>query len=258
MNDVANVSVEELSEPLTLSLEPYLSEEYAKAEGSKLWAKVWQHAGRVEEIPNVGDFITYGIGDESILIVRAAPDTIKALYNVCSHRGRQLVEVPSGAHSVAGKRKLFVCNYHGWRYDLDGKCTHILDKEDWKCALTEQRTRLNEVKVDTWGGWLWINMDPNCEPLRDYLEPAAGHLDQFELDKMRYRWRRWVVFECNWKVAIEAFAESYHVKHTHPQLEQIRRFLYGEQSARLARQQQVPLENARGEHHRHRHRESSR
>ena len=81
-----------------------------------------------------------------------------------------------------------------------------------------ERTRLVEVKVDTWGGWIWINMDPDCEPLRDYLEPAASHLDQFELDKMRYRWRKWVVFECNWKVAIEAFAESYHVKVTHPQL----------------------------------------
>jgi phenylpropionate dioxygenase-like ring-hydroxylating dioxygenase large terminal subunit len=94
----------------------------------------------------------------------------------------------------------------------------VLDPDDWKCALTEQRTRLGEVKVDSWGGWIWINMDPDCGSLRDYLEPMAGHLDQFELDRMRYRWRKWVVFECNWKVAIEAFAESYHVKSTHPQL----------------------------------------
>jgi phenylpropionate dioxygenase-like ring-hydroxylating dioxygenase large terminal subunit len=213
------IAVEDLAEPLTLSTDVYLSEEYARAEGVKLWAKVWQHAGRVEDIPNVGDFITYDIGNESILIVRAASDSIKAFYNVCSHRGRQLAEAPNAAHSCRGtKQKLFVCNYHGWQYDLHGKCVHILDQDDWKCALTEERTRLVEVKVDTWGGWLWINMDPNCEPLRAYLEPAAGHLDQFELDKMRYRWRKWVVFECNWKVAIEAFAESYHVKVTHPQL----------------------------------------
>jgi len=214
-----NISVEDLEAPLTLDTDTYLSEDYAKAEGDKLWAKIWQHAGRVEEIPNVGDYITYEIGDESILIVRSTPDTLKAFYNVCSHRGRQLVETPSGAHSSkGGKRKLFVCNYHGWQYDLHGKCVHVLDQDDWKCALTEERTRLGEVKVDSWGGWIWINMDPNAGSLREYLEPMAGHLDQFELDKMRYRWRKWVVFECNWKVAIEAFAESYHVKSTHSQL----------------------------------------
>lgn len=217
MND--NITVEDLEEPLTLSLDVYLSEDYAKQEADKLWARVWQHVGRVEEIPNVGDYLTYDIGEESILVVRAAPDTIKAFYNVCSHRGRQLVETPIGAHSASGKkRKLFVCNYHGWQYDLQGKCVHILDKDDWKCAMTEARTRLGEIQVDTWGGWIWINMDPEAQPLREYLEPMASHLDQFELEKMRYRWRKWVVFECNWKVAIEAFAESYHVKATHPQL----------------------------------------
>src|SRR5262245_25608255 len=95
-----NVEVEELSEPLKLSVEPYISEEYARAEGDRLWARVWQHAGRVEEIPEVGDYLTYDIGDDSILIVRSAPDTIRAFHNVCSHRGRRLVDVPPGAHSA--------------------------------------------------------------------------------------------------------------------------------------------------------------
>jgi phenylpropionate dioxygenase-like ring-hydroxylating dioxygenase large terminal subunit len=74
------------------------------------------------------------------------------------------------------------------------------------------------VKVDTWGGWLWINMDPGCVPLREYLEPIATLLDPFEFDKMRYRFRQWGIFDCNWKVALEAFLEPYHVQGTHPQL----------------------------------------
>lgn len=78
-SEPVNIEVEELAEPLTLSLEPYLSEEYARAEGDKLWAKVWQHAGRVEEIPEAGDYLTYDIGDDSILIVRSAPDTIRVI-----------------------------------------------------------------------------------------------------------------------------------------------------------------------------------
>jgi len=66
------------------------------------------------------------------------------------------------------------------------------------------------VQVDTWGGWVFINMDPNCEPLRDFLEPAASMVDPFQVEKMRYRWRRWTVFDCNWKTGIEAFLEGYH------------------------------------------------
>jgi phenylpropionate dioxygenase-like ring-hydroxylating dioxygenase large terminal subunit len=214
----ADVVKEDVSEAVTFGVEAYVSKDYARAESDKLWAKVWQHAGRVEEIPNVGDYFTYDILADSILVVRTAPDTIKAYHNVCSHRGRQLVSAADGAHSACGRKKQFVCGFHGWRYDLDGKCTFKLDESDWKGALTEERTHLNEVKVDTWGGWVFINMDPGCVSLREYLEPAAGILDPFEFAKMRYKWRQWVIFDCNWKTAIEAFMEPYHVAGTHAQL----------------------------------------
>ena len=218
MDTLANVSVEELAEALTFPVEAYISPEYAQAEGDKLWSKVWLHAGRVEEIPNVGDYLTFDVGADSILIVRSGPDTLKAYHNVCSHRGRRLVDSPPGAQCGHGHKKMFVCGFHGWRYDLDGKCTFKLDEPDWKGALNEERTRLGEVKVDTWGGWIYINMDPHCVSLREYLEPAASILDPFELAKMRYKWRQWVIFDCNWKTAIEAFMEPYHVEGTHSQL----------------------------------------
>ena len=218
MDTLANVSVDDLAEPLTFPVEAYISEDYARAEGDKLWAKVWQHAGRVEEIPNVGDYLTYDIGADSIVIVRSAPDTIKAFHNVCSHRGRRLIDAPPGSQCAHGHKKGFVCGFHGWRYDLDGNCTFKLDEPDWKGALSDKRTRLNEVKADTWGGWIFINMDPNCVPLREFLEPAASKLDPFEFARMRYKWRQWVIFDCNWKTAIEAFMEPYHVEGTHTQL----------------------------------------
>lgn len=214
------IEVEDLSEPLTFPVEAYTSKEYAEAEADKLWAKVWQHAGRVEEIPEVGDFITYEIANDSILIVRAAPDTIKAFHNVCPHRGRRLVSTPKGSNGVRGNAKTqkFFCGFHGWSFDLEGKNVDIMDKDDWQGTLTDERTCLTSVKVDTWGGWIWINMDPDCTSLREYLEPAASMLDPFQFEKMRYRFRQATVFECNWKVALEAFMEPYHVAATHPQL----------------------------------------
>jgi phenylpropionate dioxygenase-like ring-hydroxylating dioxygenase large terminal subunit len=214
----ADAVKEDMSEAVTFGVEAYLSRDYARAEADKLWARVWQHAGRVEEIPDVGDFITYDILGDSILIVRTAPATIKAYHNVCSHRGRQLVSPAEGAHSACGRKKQFVCGFHGWSYELDGKCTFKLDEPDWKGVLTDERTRLPPVQVDTWGGWIFINMDPGCTPLREFLEPAACILDPFELGQMRYKWRQWVVFDCNWKTAIEAFMEPYHVAGTHTQL----------------------------------------
>lgn len=217
MNDNADTEKEILSEAVTIPVEAYISEDYARAERDRLWRKVWQVAGRLEDIPEVGNFITYEILDDSIVIVRTAPDQVRAYHNVCAHRGRRLVDTPRGARNARGLRSQFVCAYHGWRFDLEGKNTHIPHEEDWQGALTEQCNGLKPVNVDTWGGWVWINMDPACEPLRDWLEPAATLLDPFELQNMRCRWRKWGIFDCNWKVALEAFNETYHVQTTHPE-----------------------------------------
>src|SRR5262245_51788033 len=99
--------VEELSEPLTYSVDAYISEDYVRAERDKLWRKVWQQVGREEEIPEVGNYLTYDILDDSIIIVRAAPDKIRAFYNVCSHRGRRLVDTPKGSKRACGKQSRF-------------------------------------------------------------------------------------------------------------------------------------------------------
>ncbi|MBW8783842.1 MAG: aromatic ring-hydroxylating dioxygenase subunit alpha [Novosphingobium sp.] len=208
---------EQLEEPVTVGAEAYVSQDYARAEQERLWRKVWLQAGRVEDIPNVGDFITFDILTDSIIITRSAPDKISAYYNVCAHRGRRLVDTPAGKRNARGTKANFVCSYHAWTYNLEGKCTYIEHKEDWQGSLTEERTRLGPVKVDTWGGWLWINMDPNAGALRDFLAPAASLLEPFELHNMRPRWRKWGIFDCNWKVAMEAFAETYHVSSTHPE-----------------------------------------
>lgn len=229
MNKPEKIVSADLSEPLTFPVEAYISRDYAEAEAERLWSKVWQHAGRVEEIAEVGSYITYNIMGDSILIVRAAPDAIRAFHNVCPHRARRLVgnntgggqgvmPQSKGEHSACGRQGAFTCAYHAWTFNHDGQATHILDQEDWQGALSPDRTGLTPVQVDTWGGWIWINMDPDAGPLRDFLEPIATLLDPFEFDKMRYRFRKWGVFDCNWKVALEAFLEPYHVAGTHPQL----------------------------------------
>lgn len=192
--------------------EAHTSEAYARAENDKLWPKVWQVACREEDLKAVGDYITYDILDESIIVVRTGEDTIKAFYNVCMHRGRRLADAAKGHTSQ------FFCRFHGWHWNIDGECTRVLDKEDWGTCLTAENTALVPVKSGLWGGWVWVNMDPDGEPLETYLAPVIRMLGPYELEKMRYKWRQWLYFPCNWKTALEAFIESYHVLGTHPEL----------------------------------------
>ena len=206
-----------LSEPVTIGAEAYISEDYARAERDKLWRKVWLQAGRIEDMPDVGNYITYDIGDDSVIIVRTAADELKAYHNVCPHRGRRLIDTPPGQRNGRGTKTNLICGFHGWTFNLAGKCTYIPHQDDWQGALTDDRIALGKVSVDSWGDWVWINLDPGCGSLQDYLGVVPEMLDPYQLQNMRPRWRKWIVFDCNWKVAMEAFSETYHVQTTHPE-----------------------------------------
>lgn len=204
---------------VTYPVEAFLSKEYLETEKRLLWPKIWQMVERETDLPNPGDWLTYNVADESIIVLRKADGSLKAFHNVCPHRGRQLINIPEGVHSVRGHgRKGFVCGFHGWAFDLDGANTYIRDPQDWHDKLTPEMTCLSEVKVDTWAGYIYINMDPNSGSLKDWMGRAGEILNHFDLDKMRYKWRQWAIYPCNWKTAIEAFLEPYHVAGTHTQL----------------------------------------
>lgn len=189
----------------------YLSPEFARYEAEHLWPRIWQVACREEEIPNVGDFVTFDILKDSLTIVRTAPDTIKCFHNVCMHRGRRLTE-------GCGQMKKFHCRFHGWQWTLDGDNMRVVDREDWQEKLADAEIALAQTLVDTWGGFVWINMDLEAEPLRQFLAPVIERCDLFEFEKLRFRWYKTVILPVNWKIPLEAFNEGYHVQQTHPQL----------------------------------------
>jgi phenylpropionate dioxygenase-like ring-hydroxylating dioxygenase large terminal subunit len=191
----------------------YTSPEFLRLEKERLWPRVWQQACRLEELPRVGSFVTYDIMDESIVVVRTSETELKAFYNVCQHRGRRLTE-------GCGQISQFHCRFHGWQYRLDGTVSRVLDREDWEgCAdFADADLSLKPVQVGTWGGWVFVNPDPNAKPLKEFLDAAPHYLDPYEIEKMRFRWCVEVKVPCNWKVGLEAFNESYHVSATHPQL----------------------------------------
>ncbi len=186
----------------------YYAPAQVEREYERLWPRVWQMVCRAEELPNVGDYLTYEIGAESIIIVRSDADTLNAFYNVCLHRGRRLVD---GAGNMAN----FPCKFHGWRWSIDGTNEHVTQREDWCGSLDKDDLGLGRIRMESWGGFLFVNLDGQAEPLMEYLGEAAEALAPFELHEMRFRWRKWLKMPCNWKVALEAFNEGYHVAITH-------------------------------------------
>jgi phenylpropionate dioxygenase-like ring-hydroxylating dioxygenase large terminal subunit len=202
-----------LDESGLVEKEAYFRPEFLALEKQRLWPRVWQMACRMEELPEVGDYLTYDIADESIIVVRAAPGRVNAFFNVCRHRGRRIAMGCGGASRLR-------CPFHGWQWDLDGRNTFVTQREDWGGLLDGDDLGLPSVKCETWGGWVWINLDPNSEPLESWLGDAGKILAPFELEKMRFRWRKWLIMPCNWKIGLEAFNEGYHVGVTHSQLAQ--------------------------------------
>lgn len=190
----------------------YTSPDHARLEAEKLWSRVWQMACREEEIPNVGDYYTYEIVDQSVIVIRTAPDVIKAFHNVCPHRGRTITE---GCGHAA---RLF-CKFHGWSWKIDGTNTNVVDRHEWPFEIMkDEDINLLPVKVGQWSGWVYINLDPNSVSLAEHMAPASDFLDPFDMGGMNYHWRKSTIFNCNWKVALEAFNEGYHVQTTHSQM----------------------------------------
>ncbi len=220
MVDTAAPSTDEkYGETELLPSERYTSREWLKLEYERLWPHVWQMAGREEDIPEIGDYLEYRIGDQSILLVRATHDTVKAFHNSCMHRGTLLVE---GQGNVAncpctpGNEGKLQCTFHGWAYNLDGSIHFVPGRSDFAPgALANDEIHLREVQVDTWGGFVFINMDPGAESLRDWLGPIPDRLAKFGLEKMRTVQHLTVVVEANWKLAVEQFHENYHAWATH-------------------------------------------
>ena len=200
--------------PDFIPVEDYTSREFARLENERLWPRVWLIAAREQQFQKTGDFVRFDIGSDRIVIVRKEDGSLAAFYNVCQHRGRLLVDAPSG--NIGDH---FTCKYHAWRYDLDGATRYIHHHDDWSSCPTfgEEQVSLKSVRLDTWGGWVWVTMDPQSKPLREFLAPAPELLAPFEFENLRITWYNTVRVRCNWKAAIEAFDEAYHVAGTHPQ-----------------------------------------
>ena len=191
----------------------YISKDFAQLEWDKMWTKVWTNAGLVADIPNPGDYFCYELGGESIIIARQDDGSIAAFYNVCSHRAMRVV--PEGS---SGQLACFTCPFHGWQYGRDGSIAKITDANTFTQGLKVKELGLKPLRCEQWGGFVWVNMNEDCETLHEFLDVLPAHLEPYDFAAATPIYDVTVEVDCNWKTCLDGFAEAYHVQQTHPGL----------------------------------------
>src|SRR5579883_3061531 len=193
-----------------LAASRYVSSEFFALEVERLWPRVWQMVCREEDLPCVGDALPYDIVGRSFIIVRVASDRIRAFYNSCPHRGRKLLLAPAQLTDIR-------CPFHGFGWNLEGEIERLPCRWDFAHVPAED-LRLQEARIASWGGFVFLNMDAHAPSLEEYLGVLPSHFSRWPLEQRYKAVHVGKVIGCNWKVAQEAFMESYHVIATHPQI----------------------------------------
>ncbi len=188
----------------------YTRADFAALEQEYVFNKAWLPAARMEELPKAGSYVVWRKLGPAILIVRGKDDVVRAFYNSCRHRGAALTA------EDAGQGNLLRCQYHSWSYDLTGKLVGVPDEYDF-CGLDKGTRALVPVKAEVWAGWVFVNLDPDAKPLAETVAPLAPEWACMEVEKLRVVHRRSSMINCNWKAAVDAFQEVYHITTIHQQ-----------------------------------------
>ena len=156
--------------------------------------------------------MVYRIGNEEILVVRQKDLSVKAFYNVCPHRGNLLIHLDNGSLDK------FKCTYHGWEFSIDGTLQYVKDSEDFVGENLCGKLTLQELSCEEALGFIWINFDKNCIPLKEFVYPAIDHLKPYQTEKFIRVLNITAEVNCNWKMLHDNFSETYHVDTLHPEL----------------------------------------
>jgi len=209
----------------TLNRDFYLSPEIFARERERIFAREWVLVARDEQVPSPGDYLVVDVAGESILLVRGRDAALRGFFNVCRHRGSQLVlddadatrssdGTPCGSFGSGIK-----CPYHAWTYTLEGTLrTAPFLEED--VDIRKADLGLHEVSVDTWGGFVFVRLagEGDARTLHAQLGDAAERVRRYPLAELRTGRQFVYEVEANWKVILENYNECYHCGPVHPEL----------------------------------------
>ena len=196
----------------TLPAEWYYEPEVYRAEHQAIFYRTWWYQGHVSDLPRPGDYITGDVVDQRILIIRGQDGELRAFHNVCSHRAHPLLQ-------GSGNTRLITCPYHQWCYGSDGRFRQARGRDSLKSWIPDNAD-LKPVRLEVYGGFLFVNMDPDARPLSELapkyvrdMEEACPRLGDL------VRAERWEIdIQANWKTVIDNNHECYHCDANHKTL----------------------------------------
>lgn len=186
----------------------YTDPAFYALEREHLWRRTWLYALHTSELPERGSYKLCDIAGAPIVVVRGDDDVIRAFYNACRHRGAPVVR------GACGSARMLVCQYHSWGYDLCGSLVRVPDERDF-VGLQRDELGLPSVRCERWGGWVFVNLDPDAVSLAEWLGPVPGILDELTAAPFRMIDTKSVSIGCNWKILAEGFLEVYHARTIH-------------------------------------------
>ena len=194
----------------TLPAPLYFSPATFEDEKNRLFASTWQVVGHVHQAASPGDYFTFDLIGEPLLIARGDDGILRCFHNVCRHRA-------GPPASGCGNRKLFRCGYHGWTYRLDGALL-VTPEFDGVEDFDAKDFGLVPVRVEEWFNLIFVNLDAEARPLRESLGELPAQAEKFDFSSMRFSERRTYDMNCNWKTYIDNYLEGYHLPSVHPAL----------------------------------------
>jgi phenylpropionate dioxygenase-like ring-hydroxylating dioxygenase large terminal subunit len=192
-----------------LPLGRYTDPQFQTLEHEYLFKRVWLYAGHDSELPTPGSYKLCDIVGAPILLARDDDGQVRAFFNACRHRGAPVVR------GECGQARMLVCQFHSWSYDLRGNLVRVPDERDF-VGLQKDERALPSVRCENWGGWWFVNLDPDAMPLVEWLSPLPGLLPEVAAAPLRVIDTKKVELDCNWKILAEAFLEVYHARTIHP------------------------------------------
>lgn len=204
-----------LHQAKSLMADAYRSPAFYALEQKQVLATSWVAVGYTEQVAAPGQTITAEVAGQSVVITRDSRYQLRAFHNVCRHRGSQLVESDC-------QLKRFQCPYHGWQYSLEGDCLATpMFAQGKQCDRRE--VGLLPVRVESWGFLVFVNLDAETMPLRDWLGDLPEKLSAYRLKEWTIARQRDYPIRANWKLINENFMEYYHLPWVHPELVQVSR-----------------------------------
>jgi phenylpropionate dioxygenase-like ring-hydroxylating dioxygenase large terminal subunit len=218
--DIQQVADRPLTQATTLPPEAYTSNEFYGWEVENVFKAEWQCLAHVSQIPTAGDFLALDLLGEPLIVVHGKDGAIRVLSRTCPHRGMDIMPPgfgldghgtgePKEGEPGCGHTRLFLCPYHSWTFELDGRLKACPEMHE-AAGFCRDEVGMKEFRCEIWNGFVFVNLDGTAQPLSERLALMDIDFKQWNPAGMKMVLQREWDCPFNWKVLVENFMESYH------------------------------------------------